>query len=76
MIADPLTKAMRPERMSTTLRGGTFDQAATPESVIANMAKQMQRSRGADDGTSFPFNVAARVGSTHKSHECEYDYSC
>ena len=54
MIADPLTKAIRTARVSNTLRGGTFDQAATPESVIAKMAKQKARSRGADEGTSFP----------------------
>ena len=43
MIADPLTKSMKPKRLLDFLESGTLDLEPTAESVVAKMLKQKQR---------------------------------
>ena len=43
MLADPLTKNMKPIRLLEFLKSGILDLEPTPESVIAKMHKQKQR---------------------------------
>ena len=43
MLADPLTKNMKPQRLLDFLDTGRLDLEPTPESVVAKMMKQKQR---------------------------------
>ena len=43
MIADPLTKNMKPKRLLEFLDTGLLDLEPTPESVVSKMLKQKQR---------------------------------
>ena len=43
MLADPLTKNMKPNRLLEFLDTGVLDLEPTPESVVAKMMKQKQR---------------------------------
>ena len=43
MIADPLTKAMDPERMVNTLMAGTLDLRSTPESLMIKEKNRQHR---------------------------------
>ena len=48
MIADPLTKNMKPHRLLEFLDTGLLDLEPTPESVISKMMKQKQRRHAKD----------------------------
>ena len=43
MLADPLTKNMKPDRLLKFLESGLLDLEPTPESLVAKMMKQKQR---------------------------------
>ena len=45
MIADPLTKAMKPDRLCESLRCGFLDLEPTDASKMAKMMKQKSRSK-------------------------------
>ena len=49
MLADPLTKNMKPKRLHDFLETGILDLEPTPESVVAKMMKQKQRQSAKQD---------------------------
>ena len=52
MIADPLTKAMKPDRLREFMDSGLLDLNPTAESVLAKMQKQKaRRKKDLDDVT-------------------------
>ena len=49
MIADPLTKAMSCERLSSTMRTGVFDMRPTPESLMIKAKNRASRKANKDN---------------------------
>jgi hypothetical protein len=49
MLADPLTKRMRAERLTTALESGWLTLGPTPESVLQKMSKQKARAKKIKD---------------------------
>ena len=47
MIADPLTKRMRADRLVETLATGELSLEPTPEAILAKMSKQKSRKKEA-----------------------------